>query len=199
MFRPSFHGAHTIPPLPKKPNTFFPSSLLPGASFLITCTFFLFLRFLVFCYVSKNTDAHRSCKLSSRRLPSLRRHSEFTGGGMHPSAAQRDALWPLRWHRRRNPERWLTAPPARDGEPRSAAKSSQRLSAQARPQGCFWSPQYPLIMRSINNFGIIIHFSTEGQRWKWLFFVLILSCLTLWAPDSLRVNILCCVFKECCC
>lgn len=76
--------------------SFFPDNL---------CTFLLVLRFLVFCYVSKNTDAHRSRKLSSRRLLSLRRHSESAGGGLHPSAAQRDALWPLRWHRRRNPER----------------------------------------------------------------------------------------------
>lgn len=63
----------------KKPNTFFLSRLLSGASFLITCIHF-FLCFLVFCYVSKNTDAHRSGKRSSRRLLSLRRHSEFTGG-----------------------------------------------------------------------------------------------------------------------
>lgn len=119
--------------------------------------------------------------------------------GKHFSSSQRDASWPRRWHHWRDPERWLTAllgRGARRQRATAASESSQRLLALARPQGSFWSPQYPLIMRNINNFTVIIHFHWGQQRKK--LFLLILSCLTLWVRDSLCMNILSCVFKEFC-
>lgn len=131
------------------------SSFFLYLSYIFVILFFsIFVSSYIFLYLEIQTHTDTQVSPPAGRSSLWRCCAGLHQGGRRLLAAQCDVLWPLCWHHWCNPEHWLTALLGRgctDGRLRVVSSAFHWGQAPR-------IPQYPLIIHSINNFNIIIHF-----------------------------------------